>query len=117
MATKDRHTLQKQHWENIFNAKDHDKVSWFRLDAGVSFQLISQTARTNNNKSLSIMDIGAGANPVLIEQCLKELKQVDITVLDISQCALDKMRQNLTDLKTELNTLLAMCVILSCFLN
>jgi ubiquinone/menaquinone biosynthesis C-methylase UbiE len=61
--------------------------------------LISQIAITNNNQSLSIMDIGAGANPVLIEQCLKELKQVDITVLDISQCALDKMRQNLADLQ------------------
>jgi ubiquinone/menaquinone biosynthesis C-methylase UbiE len=94
-VTDERHQQQQQHWQNIFNTKAHDKVSWFRTDAGVSWQMISNTVN-NNQTAISIMDIGAGSNPVLVKQCLENLPQANIFVLDISQIALDRMKESLT---------------------
>jgi SAM-dependent methyltransferase len=79
----------KEHWENIYNAKPADAVSWYSPHLEKSLLFIKRVA----NQQSSIIDIGAGAS-TLVDDLLVAGYQ-DLTALDISQTALDRVKDRL----------------------
>jgi ubiquinone/menaquinone biosynthesis C-methylase UbiE len=80
----------RTHWETIYRTKDVHTVSWFQPEARQSLDLITRFAP---EKSAAIIDVGGGAS-VLVDDLL-ESGYKDITVLDLSETALEIARQRL----------------------
>ena len=74
----------RTHWDNIYTNKSADAVSWYRQHLEISLNLIQRVARV---PSASIIDVGGGES-TLVDDLLARGYQ-DITVLDISQAAID----------------------------
>lgn len=80
----------QQHWENVYETKQPNEVSWTQSVPQTSLGLIHTL---NLPKTASIIDIGGGESN-LVDHLLSEGFE-DITVLDISSKALDKTKQRL----------------------
>jgi len=80
----------REHWENIYLTTKPDEVSWTQEVPVTSLEFIRQF---NLPKSAKIIDIGGGDSK-LVDHLL-ELGYDDITVLDISEKALDKVKVRL----------------------
>jgi SAM-dependent methyltransferase len=78
------------HWENIYNKKTPDAVSWYRPHLETSLELIERAAP---GYSASIIDIGGGES-TLVDDLLAHGYQ-NISVLDISQTAVDVNKRRL----------------------
>ena len=83
---------RKKHWENIYQTKQINEVSWFQATPETSLDFIRQF---NLSITAKIIDIGGG-DSFLVDHLL-ELGYKDITVLDISEGALDRAKQRLGD--------------------
>ncbi len=81
---------RKEHWENVFKTKSLDEVSWYEVVPETSLSFFKES---NISKSAKIIDIGGG-DSFLVDNLLK-LGYKDITVLDISEAALDRAKQRL----------------------
>lgn len=81
---------RKQHWEKIYQTKDLQNVSWFQPKPTTSLNFLE---RFNISKTAKIIDIGGG-DSYLVDNLL-DLGYQDITVLDISEAALEKAKQRL----------------------
>lgn len=82
----------KTHWNNIYTAKAPDSVSWYRAHLETSLALIERAAA---NRSASIIDVGGGES-TLVDDLLARGYE-NITVLDISQTAIDVTKKRLTE--------------------
>ena len=80
----------KKHWENIYQTKKSDEVSWHQEKPKTSLNLISEA---NLNKNANLIDIGAG-DSMLVDNLLT-LGFKNITVLDISSNALNRAKKRL----------------------
>jgi len=80
----------KTHWETIYRTKDVDEVSWFQAEARRSLDLIT---RICPDRSAPVIDVGAGAS-VLVDNLLAAGYR-DLSVLDVSEIALDISRERL----------------------
>lgn len=80
-------TARKTHWERTYTAKDETAVSWFQPEAARSLALIRAAAPDN---AAAIIDIGGGASR-LADGLLAE-GYTDLTVLDLSETALDRAK-------------------------
>jgi 2-polyprenyl-3-methyl-5-hydroxy-6-metoxy-1,4-benzoquinol methylase len=78
------------HWEKIYAEKAPKAVSWYRPHLETSLALIEQTA---SGRSASVIDVGGGES-TLVDDLLAR-KYENITVLDISQTAIDANRKRL----------------------
>jgi SAM-dependent methyltransferase len=78
------------HWERIYTEKAPDAVSWYRPHLEKSFALIEQFAP---DRSASIIDVGGGES-TLVDDLLAR-GYGNVTVLDISQAAIDANRNRL----------------------
>ena len=87
---------RKKHWEEIYTTKELQDVSWYQMTPETSLQLINKLKLTKN---ASIIDIGGG-DSLLVDHLL-DLGYTDITVLDISQQAIDKAKKRLGERLTE----------------
>ena len=74
----------KTHWEKIYTEKAPNAVSWFRPHLETSLDLVERLA---SDRQLSIIDVGGGES-TLVDDLLARGYQ-NITVLDISQTAID----------------------------
>uniref|UniRef100_UPI004047A554 class I SAM-dependent methyltransferase n=1 Tax=Mariniflexile sp. TaxID=1979402 RepID=UPI004047A554 len=83
---------KKAHWENVFKTKSLSEVSWYEPIPKTSLSFFE---KSNISKSAKIIDIGGG-DSFLVDHLLK-LGYTDITVLDISEAALDRAKQRLKD--------------------
>ena len=83
---------RKQHWENIYQTKELNDVSWFQPTPETSLQFIQQF---NLPKTAKIIDVGGG-DSLLVDHLLS-LGFQDITVLDISPSAIERAKQRLGD--------------------
>jgi len=83
---------RQKHWENIYQTKQINEVSWFQATPETSLDFIRQF---NLSITAKIIDIGGG-DSFLVDHLL-ELGYKDITVLDISEGALDRAKQRLGD--------------------
>ncbi|RLA62677.1 MAG: SAM-dependent methyltransferase [Epsilonproteobacteria bacterium] len=82
----------KKHWEKIYLDKTHTEVTWFQIKPLISLELIDEL---NLGANELIIDVGAGSS-TLAENLLERGFQA-LTVLDISQKALDNIRKRLGD--------------------
>jgi ubiquinone/menaquinone biosynthesis C-methylase UbiE len=98
METFDR----KKHWENIYQTKQLDEVSWYQPTPEASLGFVKQF---NVPKSAKIIDIGGG-DSFLVDHLL-DLGYQDITVLDLSEAALDRAKQRLGDRSTKVKWIVA----------
>tara|TARA_B110000285_G_C15062490_1_gene583162 strand:+ start:81 stop:692 length:612 start_codon:yes stop_codon:yes gene_type:complete len=87
---------RKKHWEEIHTTKELEDVSWYQVTPETSLQLIDTG---NLDKTASIIDIGGG-DSFLVDHLL-EFGFTNITVLDISQQAIDKAKKRLGERQTE----------------
>jgi len=80
----------KQHWEDIYNNKQPNEVSWTQEKPSISLDFIHGF---NTNKNTPIIDIGGGDSK-LVDYLLDE-GYTDITVLDISGAAIERAKKRL----------------------
>lgn|SRR5487761_1897140 len=78
------------HWERVYGTKAPDQVSWFLPHLRTSLDLIERAAV---NRSASIIDVGAGASTLADD--LMAAGYRDLTVLDISQAAIELAKKRL----------------------
>jgi len=78
----------RSHWEQVHATKDPEQVSWFRPHLERSMELIERAAP---DRLASIVDVGAGQSTLVDD--LLGLGYEKITVLDISQTALDASKK------------------------
>ena len=81
---------QKSHWENVFTTKNPTEVSWFQEVPTTSLAFIRSL---NLPKTAQIIDVGGG-DSYLVDYLLKDGFK-HITVLDISEKALEKAKERL----------------------
>jgi 2-polyprenyl-3-methyl-5-hydroxy-6-metoxy-1,4-benzoquinol methylase len=92
----------KTHWEKVYATKEPDAVSWYRAHLETSLTLIEQAA---DSHSASIIDIGAGESTLVDDLAAKGYK--NITVLDVSQTALDVTKKRLGPLAERIKWVVA----------
>lgn len=80
----------RSHWEKIYATKRQDEVSWYQPTPGVSLDFINEL---NVPKNAAIIDVGGG-DGYLVDNLLAA-GFTDITVLDISEAAINKAKQRL----------------------
>jgi len=80
----------KTHWEKVYTAKQPEAVSWYRPHLEMSLALVERAAQSH---SASIIDIGAGES-TLVDDLLARGYE-NITVLDVSQTALEVTKNRL----------------------
>lgn len=72
------------HWENIYRTKAPDAVSWYRTHLDRSLELIESAVQ---DRTAHVIDVGGGES-TLVDDLLARGYQ-DLTILDVSQTALD----------------------------
>jgi SAM-dependent methyltransferase len=83
---------RKKHWETIYQTKELNEVSWFQPTPQTSLDFIKQFQIPITAK---IIDIGGGDS--FLADHLLDLGYEDITVLDISEAALNRAKERLGD--------------------
>jgi SAM-dependent methyltransferase len=86
--TEDR----REHWDRVYQTKRPTEVSWYRPHLDTSLALIEQAAA---DRSASVIDVGGGES-TLVDDLLAR-GYADLTLLDLSQTALDVTRERLGD--------------------
>ena len=81
---------RKNHWETIYKTKELHTVSWYQAIPQTSLDYI---AEANLPKDAHIIDIGGG-DSFLVDHLL-DLGYTNISVLDISEIAIDKAKVRL----------------------
>jgi 2-polyprenyl-3-methyl-5-hydroxy-6-metoxy-1,4-benzoquinol methylase len=81
---------RKKHWETIYQTKELKDVSWFQPNPETSLDFFKQFNVSLNAK---IIDVGGG-DSFLVDHLL-ELGYTDITVLDISEAAIERAKDRL----------------------
>jgi len=82
----------KLHWENIYQTKKIDGVSWYQETPSESIELIKKFSNTNSDM---IIDIGCGKG-FLADNLLK-LNYENITLVDISKNALKEVKERVNN--------------------
>jgi len=93
---------RKSHWEKIYQTKLPTEVSWHQDEPVTSLEFISQL---DLPKSAKIFDNGAG-DSLLVDNLLK-LGYENITVLDISEAALNKAKLRLGEKAAKVKWIIA----------
>ena len=83
---------RKEHWEKLYSTKELQEVSWYQPTPQASLDFI---AGFNLPKDAAIIDIGGGDS--FLTDRLLEAGFTNITVLDISEAAIDRAKQRLGD--------------------
>lgn len=92
----------KNYWENIYTERAPDAVSWYRPHLETSLALIDRAAGT---RSASIIDIGGGESTLVDD--LLVLGYQNVTVLDISEKAIEVTRNRLGPIAEKVNWIAA----------
>lgn len=89
-ATKGDGDVKQRHWENVYATKDVSKVGWYQQVPSMSLSILEKIGSTSKD---SIIDVGCGAS--LLADTLIDLGYEEITLLDISQSALEIIKKRL----------------------
>ena len=84
---------KREHWEKVYTTKTPDQVSWTQENPKTSLDYIKACKLP---KDAEIIDIGGG-DSLLVDSLLQE-NYSNISVLDISQHAIDKAKKRLGSL-------------------
>lgn len=93
---------RKLHWETIYQTKQLTEVSWFQPTPETSLSFMEQL---NIPKTAKIIDVGGG-DSFLVDNLL-ELGYEDITVLDISEKALERAKLRLVEKASQVKWIVA----------
>ncbi len=93
---------RKKHWENIYQTKELKEVSWFQPIPDTSLDFFKQF---NVSKSAKVIDVGGG-DSFLVDHLL-DLGYHDVSVLDISEAAIDRAKERLGDRAVEVKWIVA----------
>jgi SAM-dependent methyltransferase len=91
---------KREHWDRVYETKKADEVSWYRAHLDTSLDLIRQAAP---DPASAIIDVGGG-EATLVDDLLAR-GYADVTVLDISEAALEATRARLGDAATRVKWL------------
>lgn len=80
----------QDHWQHVYQTKASNSVSWYQPTAARSMALLR---RGGLGSKSAVMDVGGGASRLVDE--LLDAQVGAITVLDLSEAALDLVRQRL----------------------
>lgn len=80
---------RKEHWDAVYTTKANDQVSWFEVDPTLSLDLIQQVSPPPK----SVIDLGGGQS-FLVDRLLDN-GIGKVAVLDISNVALNRMKERL----------------------
>lgn len=89
-ATKGDGNVKQRHWENVYTTKDVSKVGWYQKEPTLSLELLQKIGSTPKD---AFIDVGCGAS-TLADTLISSGYQ-DLTLLDISQSALEIVKQRL----------------------
>lgn len=92
----------QSHWEKIYMQKARDEVSWYRPHLETSLDLIEKASA---GPAASIVDVGAGES-TLVDDLLAR-GYTNISVLDISETAIDANRKRLGNAAARVRWLVA----------
>ncbi|MCC5816155.1 MAG: class I SAM-dependent methyltransferase [Leptospira sp.] len=92
METESEPTSRKSHWENVYNSKKLEEVSWFQPKPETTLSFLS-TYKVP--LSARIIDIGGG-DSYLVDHLL-DLGYTNVSVLDISEKALERVKARLAE--------------------
>ncbi|EKD88008.1 MAG: putative methylase protein [uncultured bacterium] len=81
---------KKDHWEDVYQRKKVDEVSWYQTKPECSLRLI---ASAKLNFKACIIDVGGGASKLV--DCLLDQGYLNLSVLDISGKALSTTKERL----------------------
>ena len=81
---------QRNHWEAVYQTKAPESVSWYAPHLDTSLKLIQ---RATANKNAAIIDVGGG-EATLVDDLIAD-GYTRLSVLDISQTAIDVARKRL----------------------
>jgi ubiquinone/menaquinone biosynthesis C-methylase UbiE len=93
---------RKKHWEDIYQTKQLNEISWFQPKPETSLDFFKQF---NIPTTAKVIDIGGG-DSFLVDHLI-ELGYQDITVLDISEAALDRAKKRLGFRASQVNWIVA----------
>jgi 2-polyprenyl-3-methyl-5-hydroxy-6-metoxy-1,4-benzoquinol methylase len=92
----------KTHWEKVYKTKAPDTVSWYLPHLETSLSLI---ARTGTDLSSSIIDVGGGESTLADDLVSRGYQNV--TVLDISETAINVSKQRMGEAAEHVHWLVA----------
>jgi len=80
----------RRHWDRVYTTKAPDAVSWYQPHLARSLELI---ARAAPDSAAAIIDVGGGESTLVDD--LLDRGYRDVTVLDISEAAIEVAKQRL----------------------
>lgn len=83
---------RQAHWEGVYTKKGENELSWFQESPAPSLELIAEVGTTHASP---IIDIGGGASR-LVDNLIDRGFE-DVTVLDLSEAALEATKARLGD--------------------
>ena len=83
---------EREHWNRVYQTKEPTQVSWYRAHLETSLELTAQAAP---DRASAIIDVGGG-EATLVDDLMAR-GYGDVTVLDISDAALEVTRRRLGD--------------------
>jgi SAM-dependent methyltransferase len=92
----------RSHWERVYAEKAPDQVSWYRAHLETSLALVEQYAP---ERSSSVIDIGGGESTLVDDLVARGYQNV--SVLDISQTAIETSRKRLAQASERVRWLVA----------
>lgn len=93
---------RKIHWNDIYESRKLEEVSWYQAKPSTSLAFLKECRLP---KSAKIIDIGGG-DSLLVDHLL-ELGYENITVLDISEKAINKAKKRLEGLSAKVKWIIA----------
>ena len=91
-----------EHWQTVFATRAESEVSWYQPRLETSLRLITDAAA---DRTSGIIDIGGGTSTLV--DSLLDLGYSDLTVLDISEAALERARARLGGRASEVDWIAA----------
>jgi SAM-dependent methyltransferase len=93
---------RQSHWEGVYAKKSETEVSWFQENPAPSLELIAQVGATGAS---AIIDIGGGASR-LVDNLIDRGFE-DVTVLDLSEAALEATKARMGHRGTQVHWIVA----------
>ncbi|MNV19166.1 ubiquinone/menaquinone biosynthesis methyltransferase [compost metagenome] len=93
---------RKEHWEKVYATKELNEVSWYQPVPETSLHFLKEAKLSKNAK---IVDVGGG-DSFLVDHLLNE-GFTDLTVVDISENALERAKKRLGEKASEVKWIAA----------
>jgi SAM-dependent methyltransferase len=92
----------REHWQQVYETKSPNEVSWYQTSPTLSLELIQATGLDHH---ASIVDVGGGASRLVDE--LLDMGYEHLAVADVSDAALATVRDRLGDRAGQVQWLVA----------